>query len=111
MAATRKAGTAPRGRTRPDDPGRVGLRRAVRAALLIPAAFAVAELVIRNPHVTIYVAFGCFALLVMADFGGPRRTRAAAFAVTTLAGAALVALGTLVSSTMWTAAAAMLLVG
>jgi hypothetical protein len=68
----------------PDDPGLAGLRRAARTALVIPATFAVARLVIGDAQVTLFVAFGCFALLVMADFGGPRRPRAAAYVITTL---------------------------
>jgi uncharacterized membrane protein YccC len=47
----------------------------------------------------------------MADFGGPRRARLLAYLAAVLAGAALVALGTLVSGTAAGAAAAMLVVG
>jgi uncharacterized membrane protein YccC len=50
-------------------------------------------------------------LLVMADFGGPRRTRALAYAAATLAGAALVALGTVVSFSAVIAAIVMLAIG
>ena len=48
----------------PHDPGRAGLRRAARAALVMPAAFAFAQFVIGNGQLTTFVAFGCFALLV-----------------------------------------------
>ena len=67
----------------PRDPGRMGLRRAGRAALVMPAAFAFAQLVIGNGQLTLFVAIGCFALLVMADFGGLRGPRALAYAATT----------------------------
>jgi energy-converting hydrogenase Eha subunit B len=107
-AAVRSAWT---GLRLPDDPGRAGLRRAARTALVIPATFAVARLVIGDAQVTLFVAFGCFALLVMADFGGPRRPRATAYVITTLVGATLVTLGTLVSPSAWVAALLMLLVG
>ncbi len=95
----------------PNDPGLAGLRRATRAALVIPAAFAFANFVIDDVQVTTFVAFGCFALLVMADFGGVRRPRAAAYVTTTLVGAVLVTFGTLASATVWTAAIAMFFVG
>src|SRR5579864_1918761 len=76
----------------PHDPGRAGLRRAARAALVMPAAFA-------------------FALLVMADFGGFRGPRALAYAAAMGIGAVLIALGTLASASPWIGAFVMLLVG
>lgn len=93
------------------DPGLAALRRATRAALVIPAAFAFAKLVIGDVQTTTFVAFGCFALLVMADFGGPRRPRAAAYLAMVFGGAVLVTLGTLASPVAWAAVPAMLLVG
>jgi uncharacterized membrane protein YccC len=98
-------------RWRPADPGLASLRRAARAALVIPPSFAFALLVVRDPQLTTFVAFGGFALLVLADFGGPRLPRAAAYAVTILAGAVLIVVGTLASGTVWLAALAMLVVG
>ena len=95
----------------PTDPGRAGLRRAARAALVMPAAFAFAQFVIGNEQLTIFVAFGCFALLVMADFGGLRGPRALAYAAATGIGAVFIALGTLASVSPWVGAFVMLLVG
>jgi uncharacterized membrane protein YccC len=95
----------------PDDPGLSGLRRAVRAALVIPATFAFAKFVINDVQVTTFVVFGCFALLVIADFGGMRLPRAIAYASTTLVGGGLVILGTLASTAAWVGALAMLLIG
>lgn len=89
----------------------MGLRRAARAALVMPAAFAFAQFVIRNGQLTTFVAFGCFALLVLADFGGLRGPRALAYAVTTGVGAVLIVLGTLASASPWIGAPGMLLVG
>src|SRR2546427_8017439 len=80
---------------RPDDAGFSSLRRAARAALVMPATFAVARFAVGDPQLTTFVAFGCFALMVMADFGGLRRPRAIAYLATTLVGAALLTLGTL----------------
>jgi uncharacterized membrane protein YccC len=93
------------------DPRLVALHRAVRAAIVNPATFAVSLLVIRDLQVATFAVFGCFALLVMADFGGARRARAVAYVAATLAGAALVALGTLVSPNAAVASAVMLVVG
>ena len=95
----------------PRDPGFAALRRATRAALVIPLAFAFADLVLRQPQIVIFMLFGCFSLLVISDFGGLRRPRAVAYLTATLVGAALVALGTLVSVSGWLAALVMLLVG
>jgi uncharacterized membrane protein YccC len=95
----------------PPDPGYGALRRAARAAIVIPLAFAFTDLLLRAPQSLVFVMFGCFALLVMSDFGGLRRARALAYLSATLVGAGLVALGTLVSTSTWLPAVVMLLVG
>jgi uncharacterized membrane protein YccC len=95
----------------PNDPGLSSLLRATRAAVIIPVSFAFAKFIIGDVQVTTFVSFGCFALLVMANFGGPRRPRAVAYVATVLVGAGLVVLGTLASSVVWVAASAMLLIG
>jgi hypothetical protein len=95
----------------PRDPGFSALRRAARAAIVIPLAFAFADLVLRAPQSLVFVMFGCFALLVISDFGGFRRPRAIAYLTATLVGAALVALGTFVSSSTWLPAVVMFIVG
>jgi uncharacterized membrane protein YccC len=111
-AATEVAPPSPRDPPeRRSDPRRVALHRAARAAIVNPAVFAVTLLVIRDLQVATFAVFGCFGLLVMADFGGPRRARAIAYLVTTLAGGALVALGTAVSFSAAAAATVMLVVG
>src|SRR6202165_4556916 len=95
----------------PRDPGYGALRRAIRATIVIPLAFVFADLVLREPQIVIFVMFGCFSLLVISDFGGMRRPRAIAYLAATVVGAALVGLGTLVSSSAWLAAGVMFLVG
>jgi uncharacterized membrane protein YccC len=72
---------------------------------------AFAAVVMRKPQVTTFVAFGCFALLVLADFAGRRLPRAAAYLGTTLIGAVLLSFGTLASFSPWVAAPAMLVIG
>lgn len=54
----------------------VALHRATRAAVVNPIVFAVTLLVIHDLQVATFAVFGCFGLLVMADFGGSRRPRA-----------------------------------
>ncbi|GAC1526215.1 MAG: FUSC family protein [Chloroflexota bacterium] len=95
----------------PNDPGLSGLRRAIRAAIVIPASFAFAKLAIGDANFTTFVAFGCFALLILADFGGFRRPRALAYITTTLVGSALVVVGTLASANPWIGALLMFVVG
>src|SRR5260370_12877892 len=80
------------------DRGFAGLRRAARAALLIPPVFAFYTLVLHGGQNVIFAVFGCFALLVMSDFGGQRPARALAYLTATLAGAVLVTIGTLASA-------------
>src|SRR2546429_2119161 len=95
---------------RPRDPGHAALRRPARVTLVMPAAFAISALVVRDGQFSTFLAFGCFALLVLADFGGVRRPRAAAYLATTAVGTVLVVAGTLASATPWTAASVTLLV-
>jgi uncharacterized membrane protein YccC len=95
----------------PRDPGFASLRRALRAAIVIPLAFAFADLLLGEPQSVIFVMFGCFSLLVISDFGGMRRPRAIAYLTAMVVGAGLVALGTLASSSPWLAALVMFAVG
>lgn len=95
----------------PPDPGHSALRRAARAAIVIPPTFAFADLLLGEPQSLIFVVFGCFSLLVISDFGGVRRPRAIAYLSATIVGAILVALGTLASSSVLLAVLVMLIVG
>jgi uncharacterized membrane protein YccC len=87
------------------------LRRAGRAAIVMPAMFALGDKAIANPVLATFAAFGSFAMLLLVDFGGPLRERLQAQATLALAGLVLVCLGTLVSQSIWLATATMLLVG
>jgi uncharacterized membrane protein YccC len=95
----------------PRDPGFGALRRAARAAIVIPLLFAFIDVILREPQILIFVIFGCFSLLVISDFGGMRRPRALAYLTSTVVGATLVALGTLVSSSTWLAVTVTFLAG
>ena len=96
---------------REHDPGFMALRRAGRAAVVMPAMFALGDQVIGNPMLATFSAFGSFALMVLVDFAGPIRDRLQALAALALAGAALVCLGTLTSRSTALAAVTMALVG
>ncbi len=96
---------------REHDPGYGALRRAARAALIMPAMFALGDKVIGNPVVSTFAAFGSFAMLLLVDFSGSIKDRLVDQAALGLACAALICLGTLVSPTTWLAAASMAIVG
>ncbi len=86
------------------------LRRAGRAAIVMPAMFAIGDKLIANPVIATFAAFGSFAMLLLVDFGGPLRERLQAQATLAVAGAALVCLGTLVCRDVWLSAVTMALV-
>src|SRR5437762_1387009 len=67
----------------PRDPGFAALRRAARAAIVIPLAFALGTFVLHLGQNVIFIVFGCFALLVITDFGGLRPARARAYLTAT----------------------------
>jgi uncharacterized membrane protein YccC len=98
-------------RFRLSDPGRAALRSAARAAIVMPIVFAFADKVIGDPNTALFAAFGSLAMLVFADFTGPRRSRFVAYLALAGVGAANIVLGTLCSQDTWLAVAAMALVG
>jgi Fusaric acid resistance protein-like len=87
------------------------LRRAGRAAIVMPAVFAFCEEVIGDATSALFAAFGSFAMLVMVDFRGPMLDRLRNQATLVVACCALICLGTLVSQSAWLAAATMAVVG
>jgi hypothetical protein len=93
------------------DRGFVALRRAARAAIIMPALFALGDKVIGNPQVATFAAFGSFAMLLLTDFGGPMTERLQAQAALAVTGGVFVCLATLASRTAWLAAVAMAVVG
>src|SRR5579884_3284652 len=82
--------------------------RAVRAVVVVCGLFALTDKVIGNLQVATFAAFGGFATLVLAAFGGTRREKLLAHIALALAGSALLTIGTIVSSS--TALAALLTV-
>ena len=93
------------------DPGHFALRAAARAAVVVPAAFAIGNFGVGNPETALFAAFGALAFLVYADFSGPKLGRLAAYVALLLVGAALITVGTLCSHSPVLAAAVMAVVG
>jgi len=71
--------------------------RALRTAVVVPPLFALSVEVLGNLQVAIFAAFGGFATLLLASFGGTRRDQLLAHSFLALAGGAFVVLGTAVS--------------
>jgi uncharacterized membrane protein YccC len=92
-------------------PDLAALKSAARAAIVMPAVFALADKVIGQPQTSIFAAFGSFAMLVLVEFGGPWRARLLAYLGLACAGASFITLGTLCSRNPWLGAGAMAAVG
>ncbi|MDX6437415.1 MAG: hypothetical protein QOK34_2249 [Gaiellaceae bacterium] len=93
------------------DSGLVSLRSAARAAVVMPAVFALADKLIGNPQTALFAAFGSFAMLVLVEFTGPMRNRLVAYSTLAAVGAGNVVLGTVCSRDPWLASAAMAVAG
>jgi len=89
---------------RAHDRGFAALRRATRAAILMPTAFALGGPVLGNPVLATFAALGSFAMLLLVDFGGTIVNRLQCQAALAVASMVLITLGTLASRTTWLAA-------
>jgi uncharacterized membrane protein YccC len=78
--------------------------RALRATLVVPALFAITYKVIGNLQMATFAAFGGFATLVLASFGGTRRNKLIAHLTLGVVGSVLLVIGTAVASTTAVAA-------
>jgi uncharacterized membrane protein YccC len=78
--------------------------RSVRAAVVVSGLFVLSSRVIGNPQVATFAAFGGFATLVLASFGGDRRDKLVAHLQLAVAGSVVLVIGTAVHSTTWIAA-------
>jgi uncharacterized membrane protein YccC len=76
----------------------LAFRRGARAAIALPGMLAVVLWVSDNDTAALFAAFAAFALLAMADFGGPPIARTRAYLGATMIGAVLITIGTLVSN-------------
>src|ERR1700677_267267 len=92
------------------DPVHVALRRAGRTAIVMPGVFAISVEILKNATVALFAAFGAIALLMLVEFGGKMRNRLEAQVALSIAGAALICIGTIASRAVWSAVLAMLIV-
>src|SRR5271170_4847236 len=77
--------------------------RTVRAVLVIPSLFALTYEGFGNLQMALFAAFGGFANLVVASFGGSRRDKAFAHFVLALIGSIGLIIGTAVNGIQWLA--------
>lgn len=78
--------------------------RAVRAMVIMPGLFAFAFEVVGNVQMATFAAFGSFATLVLAAFGGTRRDKLTAHLGLAVVGSVLLTIGTAVNSSVALAA-------
>ena len=105
------AGSGVAGWIREKDPGFLAVKRSIRAAVVVSAVFGLTHVVFSNPQVSLFGAFGSFALLLLVDFPGRPRTRFVSFGGLVLAGTGFIALGTVVSTHKVAAIVVMAVVG
>ena len=98
-------------RVRSKDPGFWAVKRSVRAAVVMPAAFGLTFVAFSDGQVSLFAAFGAFALLLLVDFPGRPRTRLVSYVALFAAGAVFIALGTVVSTHKVAAVVTMAVVG
>jgi uncharacterized membrane protein YccC len=77
--------------------------RTLRAVLVVPALFALTYEGIGNLQIALFAAFGGFASLVIASFGGSRRDKAIAHLGLAVTGSIALIIGTAVSTITWLA--------
>jgi uncharacterized membrane protein YccC len=78
--------------------------RAARATIVVPALFALTYKGLGNLQMALFAAFGGFATLVLAGFGGTRKDKVMAHFGLAVAGSVLLIIGTLASTAAWIAA-------
>ena len=98
-------------RIRARDPEFDALRRAARAAIVLPIAAAVSFAVGGGSQTPLFTIFGSVALLILVDFPGNRPARALAYFGLGFNGAVLITLGTLVAPHPWVSVALMFVLG
>ncbi len=93
------------------DPEYDALRRAARAAIVVPVAAAVSFVIAGGTQAPMFAIFGSVALLIVADFPGNRSSRALAYGGLGFNGAVLITVGTLVAPHPWLSVGLMFVLG
>ncbi|MDV3123302.1 FUSC family protein [Mycobacterium sp. 21AC1] len=98
-------------RLRDRDPEHDALRRAARAAIVLPIAAAIGFAVGAGSQTPLFSIFGAVSLLITADFPGNRPARALAYGGLAFNGAVLIVLGTLIAPHVWLSVLSMFVIG
>jgi uncharacterized membrane protein YccC len=98
-------------RIRRRDPEHDALRRAARAAIVLPLAAATSFTFAGDTQAPMFTIFGSVALLILVDFPGNRPARALAYGGLAVNGMVLITLGTLVSPHPWLSVLTMFVLG
>ncbi|MGA8681362.1 MAG: FUSC family protein [Acidimicrobiales bacterium] len=77
----------------------------------MPTTFGLAHLLFSNPQVSLFAAFGSFALLLLVDFPGRPRTRLLSYVALFVVGSGFIAIGTIASTHKVFAVVTMAVVG
>jgi hypothetical protein len=83
---------------RAHDPGLFTLKRAVSAAVVVPAVFALARAITSNAQVPLFASFGSFALMLFVSIPGTRQDKLLRYLALIAAGALLIVAGSLCST-------------
>ncbi len=89
----------------------MAVKRSVRAAIVMPTAFAVGHFAFSNSQIGLFAAFGSFSFLLLVDFPGRPRSRLVCYLGLFIVGGCLISLGTVVSTQKVAAVVAMGVVG
>lgn len=92
------------------DAGYAALRRALRAAVVMPSAFAVCVLLLHQPVMASFAAFGSLATVLFVEFSGSIGDRLLAQVTLVLTQLLLIVVGTLAGQKLWLAVPVTLLV-
>ena len=92
------------------DPGHIGRRRGIRAAIALPVALAVTLNVVDDHTGAVFAALGCAAMLITADFAGTLQRRLRAYLLTGLIVTPVILLGWAASHTVVSAVVTTLVV-
>ena len=96
---------------RAKDPSLLAVKRSIRAAVIMPSVFGLTHVVFSNPQVSLFGAFGSFALMLLVDFPARTRTRLLSYVVLLIVGGCFIAVGTVVSTDKVLAVLVMAVVG
>ncbi|HUZ38486.1 MAG TPA: FUSC family protein [Streptosporangiaceae bacterium] len=80
------------------DPELLAVKRAARAAVVMPATFAIARAITSDTQLPLFASFGAFALLLLVDLGGSKASRLRSYAALIVTAVPLIVVGSLCSN-------------